>query len=188
MKIATNYTIDAEGLVCPMPIVKTKKMIDELSPGEVLEIRATDRGSLADMKGWAQTTGHQYLGTQEEGEVLIHYLRKSNPEEVSEVEAFEQESSNEELEEFINHENVTVLDVREPAEYAFGHVPGAHSIPLGELNERMDELDKEQEIYVVCRTGNRSNLAAHQLKEAGFTKLANVVPGMSEWDGPTETK
>ena len=53
-----------------------------------------------------------------------------------------------------------ILDVREAAEYAFGHIPGAKSIPMGELESRLEELNKEQEIYVICRTGKRSDLAA----------------------------
>jgi TusA-related sulfurtransferase len=65
---------DAKGLACPMPIVKTKKAMDGIEPGEVLELEATDRGSLADIQ---------------------------------------------------------LVDVREPAEYSFGRIRGAKSIPLG---------------------------------------------------------
>ena len=54
---------------------------------------------------------------------------------------------------------------------------------MGELEKRIDELNKEAEIFVVCRTGNRSDLAAQKLTEKGFTKVINVVPGMSQWIG-----
>ena len=54
---------------------------------------------------------------------------------------------------------------------------------MGELEARMEELDKDQEIYVICRTGNRSDLAAQMLVKAGFTKVYNVLPGMTEWKG-----
>ena len=61
--IKTNSVLDAKGLACPMPIVRTKKAMNGLEAGEVLEVQATDKGSTADMKAWAESTGHQYLGT-----------------------------------------------------------------------------------------------------------------------------
>ena len=79
--------------------------------------------------------------------------------------------------------NGLILDVREEAEYAFGHIEGAKSIPMGELESRLDELNKDQEIYVICRTGKRSDLAAQFLVKNGFTKVYNVLPGMTEWNG-----
>ncbi|WP_172370843.1 sulfurtransferase TusA family protein [Sporosarcina jiandibaonis] len=184
--IQTNSVLDAKGLACPMPIVKTKKALNDLEPGEVLEVQATDKGSTADLKAWAESTGHQYLGTINEGTVLKHYLRKASDEE-KEEKSHPNVIRNEELQQKLeaNHNSV-VLDVRESAEYAFNHIPNAKSIPLGELEEYIDELDKESEIYVVCRTGNRSDLASQKLTAAGFTKVFNVVPGMSEWEGPTE--
>ncbi|TMW72998.1 sulfurtransferase TusA family protein [Alteribacter natronophilus] len=188
MTIKSDHVLDARGLACPMPIVKTKKEIDRLTPGAVLEIQATDKGSLADMKGWAKNTGHDYLGTKEEGDVLIHYIRKANPDEVKEDSPYEPEVSNEQLEaELKANKTFTLVDVREPAEYAFTRIPKAVSIPLGELENRTGELNKEEQIYVVCRTGNRSGMAAGLLKEAGFEKVTNVKPGMSGWSGDTES-
>ncbi|MBB5173798.1 sulfurtransferase TusA family protein [Texcoconibacillus texcoconensis] len=188
MTINVNLQVDAKGLACPMPIVKTKKAIDQIEAGEVLEIEATDRGSLADMKGWADSTGHQYIGTKEEGELLIHYIRKADPSETKEVTAFEPEIDNDQLKEALNDEETLVVDVREPAEYAFGHIPGAVSIPLEDLEERMKELDVAKTINVVCRTGNRSSMAAQKLADRGFSKVQNVVPGMSQWDGDIQSK
>ncbi len=183
--IKANVMLDAKGLACPMPIVKTKKVMNELEEGLVLEIQATDKGSKADLKAWAESTGHQYLGTLEDGDVLRHYLRKS-----SNSETFEKMHSivitNEELEQkLINNANIVVLDVRETAEYAFNHIHNAISIPLGELEERIDELNKDAEIFVVCRTGSRSDLAAQKLVENGFSKVVNVLPGMIQWTGET---
>lgn len=181
--IKANVLLDAKGLACPMPIVKTKKAMNNLEAGHVLEVQATDKGSKADLKAWAESTGHHYLGTIEEGEVLKHYLRKSSKEETNEKK-HPNVANNDELEIRLEEsEEITVLDVREAAEYAFNHIPNAISIPLGELEDRMDELNKENEIYVVCRTGNRSDLAAQKLAENGFTKVINVVPGMSQWKG-----
>jgi rhodanese-related sulfurtransferase/TusA-related sulfurtransferase len=184
--IQTNAVLDAKGLACPMPIVKTKKAMNNLEPGEVLEIQATDKGSTADMKAWAESTGHQYLGTVEEGNVLKHYLRKANGEE-KEEKKHPNIITNEELQQKIaENQNTFVLDVREAAEFSFNHIPHAKSVPLGELEDRFGELDKENEIFVVCRTGSRSDLAAQKLTAAGFKQVINVVPGMSRWNGPTE--
>src|SRR5690606_2107543 len=69
-------TLDAKGLGCPMPVVRTKKAIEELSAGEILEVVVTDRGSIADIPMWAKNTGHEYLELVEEGDVLKHYVRK----------------------------------------------------------------------------------------------------------------
>ena len=180
-----NEVVDAKGLACPMPIVKTKKAMTNLKAGYVLEVQATDKGSKADMKAWAESTGHQYLGTIEEGDVLKHYLRKSSNEETIERK-HPHVVSNEELEkELKENKNVVVLDVREAAEYAFNHIPNTISIPLGELDDHLDELNKGDEIYVICRTGSRSDFASQKLTEQGFVNVINVVPGMSEWSGET---
>ena len=180
-----NEVVDAKGLACPMPIVKTKKAMTNLKPGYVLEVQATDKGSKADMKAWAESTGHQYLGTIEEGDILKHYLRKSSNEETIERK-HPHVVSNEELEKKLKeNKNVVVLDVREAAEYAFNHIPNTISIPLGELDDHLDELNKGDEIYVICRTGSRSDFASQKLTENGFVNVINVVPGMSEWSGET---
>ena len=186
--IKVDHVLDAKGLACPMPIVKTKKAVNELQPGQVLEIQATDKGSKADLKAWANSVGHQYLGTVEEGGVLKHYLRKSVENEEKLESKHPYMISNEQLVSKLNENgNVVIVDVREHAEYAFNHIPGAVSIPLGELEDRLDELNQEDEIYVICRTGNRSDLAAQILSEKGFTNVINVIPGMSEWNGDTES-
>lgn len=176
-------TLDAKGLSCPMPIVKTKKVMQTLEEGQVLEVQATDKGSKADLAAWAKTVGHQFIGTIEKEGVLYHYIRKCNPEVSEKVEkTFENTAT---IEEAISS-NAIILDVREAAEYAFGHIPGAKSIPMGELMERMNELNKDETIYVICRTGTRSDLAAQQLYKAGFTKIYNVLPGMSGYEGKLE--
>ncbi|ARK28841.1 sulfurtransferase TusA family protein [Halalkalibacter krulwichiae] len=183
--IKYDQLVDAKGLACPMPIVRTKKAMNDLEPGKVLEVQATDKGSTADIKAWAQSTGHQYLGTLEEDEVLKHYLRKATGEE-KEEKKHPHVVNNEELQAKVaRNEDILVLDVRESAEYTFNHIPGAKSIPLGELENRLNELSEDADIYVVCRTGSRSDLAAQKLTEAGFTRVMNVVPGMSEWKDET---
>lgn len=187
--VKTNSTVDAKGLACPMPIVRTKKAINTLNPGEVLEVLATDKGSRADIQAWAKSSGHQYLGTIEEGEVLKHYIRKTGSNEEKEETKYPNVVSNDEvIKKLEANEDVVVLDVREPAEYAFGHIPHAVSIPFGELENRVAELDKSKTILVVCRTGNRSDMASQTLAGKGFENVWNVVPGMTDWNGPTESK
>jgi len=183
--LKSNVILDAKGLACPMPIVKTKKAMNTLEAGQVLEVQATDKGSKADMKAWAESSGHHYLGTIEEGEVLKHYLRKSSNDDATEKK-HPNVINHEDLEKkLIANENIFIIDVREAAEYAFNHIPNAISIPLGELEERIKELNQQDEIFVVCRTGNRSDLAAQKLSHNGFTRVNNVVPGMSKWNGKT---
>ncbi|HYK74342.1 MAG TPA: sulfurtransferase TusA family protein [Pseudoneobacillus sp.] len=189
MEVTVNKVLDAKGLACPMPIVKTKKEMTNLDPGQVMEIQATDKGSTADIKAWAQSTGNQYLGTVEDGDTLKHYLRKaSSEEEKSETKHPHVTNLDDLLKQIEGNEKVTILDVREPAEYAFGHIPGAKNIPLGELEKRFEELNQSDEIHVICRSGNRSDFAAQQLAEKGFTNVKNVVPGMKDWTGPTDQK
>ncbi|WML26600.1 sulfurtransferase TusA family protein [Neobacillus sp. OS1-33] len=183
--LKSNVILDAKGLACPMPIVRTKKAMNNLEEGQVLEVQATDKGSKADMKAWAESTGHQYLGTIEEGGVLKHYLRKSSNDEATEKK-HPNVINNEDLEKKIAAtENIVIIDVRESAEYAFNHIPSAISIPLGVLEDRINEFNKQEEIIVVCRTGNRSDLAAQKLSDNGFANVINVVPGMIGWNGKT---
>lgn len=185
--LKTDLLLDAKGLACPMPIVKTKKAMNGLQAGQVLEVQATDKGSKADLQAWANSAGHQYLGTIEEGDVYKHYLRKSSNDGLIERK-HPNITSNEELgKKLETNENIVVLDVREGAEYAFNHIPNAISIPLGELEDRLSELNTDDEIYVVCRTGNRSDLASQKLAEKGFANVKNVVPGMSVWTGKTDS-
>lgn len=186
MEINANSVLDAKGLACPMPVVRTKKAMKTVGPGQVLEVQATDQGTKADLKAWAESAGHQYLGTLEEGAILKHYIRKSTEEEKGEIN-YPHITTNESLaEKLAAEENIVLIDVREAAEYAFNHIPKAINIPLGDLEERSSELNKDDEIYVVCRTGNRSDFAAQKLTALGFSNVKNVVPGMSGWDGSTK--
>ncbi|WP_397538270.1 sulfurtransferase TusA family protein [Rummeliibacillus pycnus] len=176
--LRTDKQLDAKGFSCPMPIVKTKKAMADLVDGQIIEVQATDKGSKADLAAWADSVGHQYIGTNEQDGVLHHYIRKCSNETVDEK-TFEPTI---ELDEISKRDGL-ILDVREEAEYAFGHIEGAVSIPMGDLDARMDELDQSKEIYVICRTGKRSGLAASKLVKAGFTNVYNVLPGMTSWKG-----
>lgn len=74
-----------------------------------------------------------------------------------------------------------VVDVREPWEYQMGHVTGSKLIPLGQLAQRVSELDPEHPVAVICQSGSRSQSAAALLAQKGFKKVYNVIGGMSAW-------
>jgi rhodanese-related sulfurtransferase len=80
---------------------------------------------------------------------------------------------------------VQVIDVREPQEFdgALGRIAGARLIPLGSLLNNTQQLSKEKPIVVVCRSGARSAQATVLLRNAGYTKVANLAGGMLRWRG-----
>lgn len=79
---------------------------------------------------------------------------------------------------------LVILDVREPGEFANGHIPGARLIPLGQIQARLGELDPNRELIVVCRSGRRSAQAALSLARQGFSRVLNMTGGMLAWRGP----
>ena len=79
-----------------------------------------------------------------------------------------------------NGQDVSVLDVREPHEYEVANI-GARLIPLGELPERLIELDKDETLAVHCKTDGRSARAVQLLREAGFQNVYNVKGGITAW-------
>lgn len=78
-----------------------------------------------------------------------------------------------------------VVDVREPAEYAGGHIPGSRLMPLGTLGARLQDLPRDREIVLVCRSGARSASATQMLLQSGFQAI-NMAGGMMGWRGPVE--
>ena len=74
-----------------------------------------------------------------------------------------------------------ILDVRQPEEWVQFHIPGATLIPLGELPDRLNEVPKDQEIVVVCRTGHRSAQGRDILRNAGFAKVTSMAGGVTQW-------
>lgn len=74
-----------------------------------------------------------------------------------------------------------ILDVRQPEEWADAHIPGSTLIPLGDLESRINEVPKDQEIVVVCRSGNRSAQGRDILKQAGFSQVTSMAGGLNEW-------
>jgi TusA-related sulfurtransferase len=77
MQIQEHRTLDARGLLCPMPVVKAGREIKTLAPGQVLRILATDRGAIADFPAWADDTGNELVSWSEESDgTLVFYIRK----------------------------------------------------------------------------------------------------------------
>lgn len=181
MNIKSDYVLDAIGLSCPMPIVKTKQLMDTMKPGEVVEVHATDPATKVDLIAWSDGNNERYLGTFEKDNVSIHYIKKSSNEEVLEVKG--KVISLDSLKEKMNDVNGTLIDVREIEEYSDGHIQDALSIPLGEFKERIKTFKKDQHLFLICRSGNRSGMAQKVLEDSGFINVCNIVPGMKEWTG-----
>jgi rhodanese-related sulfurtransferase len=80
-----------------------------------------------------------------------------------------------------------VLDVREPAEFEMGHLPGAVNVPRGVLEFRVGDhpalTDNTASILLYCKNGGRSTLAAHTLKRMGFDQVKMLVGGFDGWSG-----
>ena len=74
-----------------------------------------------------------------------------------------------------------ILDVRQPDEWNEAHVPGSTLIPLDQLEARVNEVPKDKEVVVICRSGNRSKPGRDALKAAGFTQVTSVSGGLNEW-------
>ncbi len=74
-----------------------------------------------------------------------------------------------------------LIDVREPFEYEIARIDGAKLIPLGEIAERLDELEREQPIIVHCHSGKRSAEAVRLLQQRGFAKVYNLEGGIDAW-------
>lgn len=78
------------------------------------------------------------------------------------------------------HDEIQILDVREPYEWEAGHIEGADHIPMGELAARQEEIAKDRKVVCVCRSGARSGQVADALVRAGYD-AENMVGGMQAW-------
>jgi len=85
------------------------------------------------------------------------------------------------LREEIGDTNSIVVDVREPVEFAGGRIANSKLIPLGQITQRISELDGDSNIYLICRTGNRSGKAQKILTALGFDNTTNVKGGFNAW-------
>ncbi len=74
--VTAKAVLDAKGLSCPMPLLRTKKEIGKLASGEVLQIDGTDPGSRNDIPGWCERAGHEYMGEKEETGYISFFIKK----------------------------------------------------------------------------------------------------------------
>jgi len=82
-------------------------------------------------------------------------------------------------------EKLNLIDVREYDEVAEGMISTAQHIPMGEIPDRLSEIERNGEIILVCRSGNRSGRVYEYLESIGFTGLKNMTGGMLEWENMT---
>lgn len=82
-----------------------------------------------------------------------------------------------------NGEKLFLLDVREREEYADAHIPESVLIPLGQLSHKLSSIPKDATIIAVCRSGNRSGVAADMLRRAGYSNVLNLRGGIIAWAG-----
>lgn len=73
----STKVLDVKGMSCPMPIVRTKKEMETLSSGDILEVHVTDKGALADMPVWTNAAGHTIVDQKEEADVLTFLIKKA---------------------------------------------------------------------------------------------------------------
>jgi len=74
--ININHKLDCSGMLCPMPVVKTRKALKSMEIGEILEMISTDAGAMPDMHAWAKQTGHDLLEAKDEGNNLYRFIIK----------------------------------------------------------------------------------------------------------------
>ncbi|WP_203363231.1 rhodanese-like domain-containing protein [Bacillus sp. REN10] len=89
--------------------------------------------------------------------------------------------STDDLKQELKAGNKQFIDVRTPSEYKGHHVKGFQNIPLQQLASRVNELDRNKEVVVMCQSGMRSQKAAQLLKKKGFTNVTNVQDGICSW-------
>jgi sulfur-carrier protein adenylyltransferase/sulfurtransferase len=84
-------------------------------------------------------------------------------------------------------EDLQLIDVRQPDEFAFARIPGAKLIPLSEILNRQGEIDESRETVVLCKMGGRSARAIEALQRSGFTgSLRNLIGGITAWSNDVD--
>ncbi|AFS77810.1 rhodanese-like domain-containing protein [Gottschalkia acidurici 9a] len=90
--------------------------------------------------------------------------------------------TNSELKAKMKINSVNILDVRKPEQFKENHIKDAISIPLEQLEENLDKLNKKDEINIICTTGKRATMASDILARNGFENISVVLPGMKSWE------
>ena len=102
---------------------------------------------------------------------IVYFLLGPAAEKVSPAEAYRKHKA---------EEGALIVDVRQPAEWKSGTIPGAARVPLTALGGALDELPRDRQLLTICASNHRSPLAARRLKKAGFDVL-DVAGGMTAW-------
>lgn len=76
-KLASDLNIDVRGLICPMPVLKTKKALDSLRPGQVLEVMYSDAGTKTDLLGLINRMGHELIKSTDEADSCCFFIKKN---------------------------------------------------------------------------------------------------------------
>ncbi|KAF2519128.1 rhodanese-like domain-containing protein [Flavobacterium salilacus subsp. salilacus] len=84
-------------------------------------------------------------------------------------------------------DKIQLVDVRTPAEFRQGHIKSAKNVDVSnaDFEKRIQQLDKNKPIYVYCRSGHRSNMAARKMEKAGFSMIYDLKGGINAWSGET---
>ncbi|OMF76057.1 sulfurtransferase [Paenibacillus glucanolyticus] len=85
-----------------------------------------------------------------------------------------------------NGENVYMIDVREDEEVAAGMISGAKHIPMGDIPNRLDDIPRDQEVIIICRSGGRSQHVCEFLSHQGLDNVINMKGGMLQWHDDEE--
>lgn len=83
-------------------------------------------------------------------------------------------------------EKLRIVDVREPGEFASGHIPGAELISMGRIPSSLNLFDKDEQVIFVCRSGGRSYQVSSYMDSSGFKNVINMQGGMLAWPGEVE--
>lgn len=74
----SSYTLDARNSLCPMPVIKTQNKVNELQPGDTLEVTCTDPGAMNDIPAWCRINGHEIIDAKENDGVVVIVVRVNN--------------------------------------------------------------------------------------------------------------
>lgn len=110
--------------------------------------------------------------------VIIHYTQTQLPNTTISYGDLTVEEAKSLIE---SNSSIVIVDVRTREEYDSGHIEGAVLIPVSELEDRLNELSKEDELFIYCRTGNRSTNSVNILKANGYTKIFHLKDGITAW-------
>lgn len=163
-----------------LPLSEFAARVAELPKDEPVVLYCRSGGRSAQAAAWLAAKGHAEVLNLEGG--ILAWYRAGLPLDTTPVEATYRELTPHEAKGWVEA-GAYVVDVREPYEYAMGHLPGAVNIPLGRFVNHVGQLPKGRKILLACASGNRSSQAAAYLVGQGFAKelVGNLEGGTYGW-------